>query len=104
MQIIRPMHTRKSQPLGNLGQMTIYRDEVFVFANELRGKGFSEEKPLVATACQQSVFSDNLRASSSSTPRYRIVLSSFECPSKICTALIFFVLAYIKVALVRRME
>ncbi|CAK4068591.1 hypothetical protein VDT1_1239 [Vibrio sp. 16] len=39
MQIIRPMHTRKSQPLGNLGQMTIYRDEVFVFANELRGKG-----------------------------------------------------------------
>ena len=45
------------------------------------------------SSCQQSVFSDNLRASSSSTPRYRIVLSSFECPSKICTALIFFVLA-----------
>ncbi len=43
MQIIRPMHTRKSQPLGNLGQMTIYRDEVFVFANELRGTNEPEK-------------------------------------------------------------
>lgn len=58
-----------------------------------RSTGFSEEKPVTDPACQQSVFSDSLRASSSSTPRYRIVLSSFECPSKICTALMFFVLA-----------
>lgn len=61
-----------------------------IYSESQWGKGFSEEKPLVATACQQSVFSDNLRASSSSTPRYRIVLSSFECPSKICTALMFY--------------
>ncbi len=65
----------------------------FVERNAQWGTGFSEEKPVTAPACQQSVFSESLRASSSSTPRYRIVLSSFECPSKICTALMFFVLA-----------
>lgn len=55
--------------------------------------GFSEEKPVAAPVSQQSVFLDSLRASSSSKPKYRIVLSSFDCPSKIYTVLMFFAMA-----------
>lgn len=46
MQIIRPMHTRKPQPLGNLGQMTIYRDGAFVFANKLGAKMCQNQKAI----------------------------------------------------------
>ena len=40
---------------------------------------------------QVSVCSESSKASSTSMPRYRTVLSSFVCPKSNCTALMFFV-------------
>ena len=79
--------------LEDVDQYLAWKHDQVEVLNLFWGTGFSGEKPATDPISQQSVFSDNLRASSSSTPRYRIVLSSFECPSKICTALMFFVLA-----------
>ncbi|MNF23686.1 hypothetical protein D3C84_42700 [compost metagenome] len=56
----------------------------------------------VAMHGQTSVCSAISKASSTSIPRYRMVLSSFVWPRRSWTALRFFVLRYIRDAFVRR--
>jgi hypothetical protein len=72
--------------------------------SNLMAVGSSARKTEEPKQLYTSVPSASANASSTSTPRYRTVLSIFVCPSKICTARKFPVCLYMMDALVRRSE